>query len=180
MAASLLGSGSVKTVAVAEPKMTKRQNRVPKKLDRGLQLRKPTGGSVLLGEFRMKMHRLDHVNLRTSRLAEMVAFYHDLLGMKEGPRPDFNFPGAWIYIDEHPIIHLVEVKNECATVQPKIEHFALQASGLKKLLEKLKKAGIDHTVDPVPGFPIVQVNLADVDGNHIHIDFNSEELNALD
>jgi catechol 2,3-dioxygenase-like lactoylglutathione lyase family enzyme len=128
----------------------------------------------------MKIHRLDHVALRTTRLAEMVAFYQDLFGLKDGPRPDFDFPGAWIYVGDHPIIHLVEVKKERAAVEPKIEHFALRASGLKSFLEKLKTAGIDHTVDPVPGFPVVQVNLADVDGNHIHIDFASDELNTLD
>lgn len=128
----------------------------------------------------MKILRLNHVNIKTNRLLEMVEFYEDVLGMKSGRRPDFPFPGAWIYVDKDPIIHLVGMADECASVEPKIEHFALQASGLKKLLETLTERGVKYTLDPVPGYPIVQVNLADVDGNHIHIDFNSEELSLLD
>lgn len=110
----------------------------------------------------------------------MVTFYQDALGLKSGPRPNFSFPGAWIYIDKDPIIHLVGVDEECASVEPKIEHFAIQASGLKEVIENLNARGIKHTLDPVPGYPIVQINLADIDGNHIHIDFNSEELSLLD
>lgn len=128
----------------------------------------------------MKMLRLDHVNVRTNRLSEMVAFYENALGLKSGARPPFPFPGAWIYAGDAAIIHLVGVDEECASVEPKIEHFAIQASGLKELVENLKSMGIDHSIDAVPGVPIVQVNLADVDGNHIHIDFNSDELNSLD
>ncbi len=68
--------------------------------------------------------------------------------------------------------------EECASVEPKIEHFALQATGLSQLIEKLTQADIRHSIDPVPGVPIVQVNLRDVDGNHIHIDFHSDELGS--
>lgn len=127
----------------------------------------------------MKMLRLDHVNVKTNRLSEMVAFYENALGLKNGARPPFPFPGAWIYCGENPIIHLVGVDEECAAVDPKIEHFAIQASGLKEFVANLNSMGITHTVDEVPGFPIVQVNLADVDGNHIHIDFKAEELRDL-
>ncbi len=35
-----------------------------------------------------------------------------------------------------------------------------------------------YTIDPVPGFPVVQVNLRDPDGNHIHIDFDQAEHDA--
>lgn len=128
----------------------------------------------------MKMLRLDHVNVRTTKLDEMVGFYEQILGLTTGARPDFPFPGAWLYIGEHPVIHLVGVEKECASIEPKIEHFAIQATGLAELLERLKAADIRHSVDQVPGMPIVQVNLEDVDGNHIHIDFHSDEMSASD
>lgn len=128
----------------------------------------------------MKMLRLDHVNVRTTKLDEMVGFYEQILGLSAGVRPDFPFPGAWIYIGEHPVIHLVGVEEDCAAIEPKIEHFAIQATGLAELLDRLKGADIRYSVDPVPGMPIVQVNLEDVDGNHIHIDFNSDEMSAAD
>jgi catechol 2,3-dioxygenase-like lactoylglutathione lyase family enzyme len=126
----------------------------------------------------MKILQLDHVNIRTDKLAEMIHFYEDVLGLISGVRPNFPFPGAWIYVGENPVIHLVGVDKECASVEPKIEHFAFRATGLTKLTERLAKAGIQHSIDPVPGVPIVQVNLEDVDGNHIHIDFHADELSA--
>lgn len=126
----------------------------------------------------MQMLRLDHVNVRTANVDAMAEFYETILGLKRGARPDFPFPGAWMYIGDEPIIHLVGVAKECATVEPKLEHFAIKASGMGGLIAKLKDAGIPHTIDPVPGFPIVQINLHDVDGNHIHIDFHNEEIPA--
>ena len=85
-----------------------------------------------------------------------------------------------MFVGEYPVIHLVGVENECVSVEPKIEHSAPQAKGLRELTDNLTCAGIVHTLDPVPGMPIVQVNLEDVDGNHVHIDFHSDELNMLE
>ncbi|MBT8458629.1 MAG: glyoxalase [Rhodobacteraceae bacterium] len=126
----------------------------------------------------MKLHRLDHVNIRTAQLGPMVEFYERILGLRAGARPDFGFPGAWLYLDEHPIVHLVGVEQECASVDPKIEHFAIEATGLKEFISRLEAAGIAHAVRPVPGYPILQVNFRDVDGNHIHVDFNSGEADS--
>lgn len=38
---------------------------------------------------------------------------------------------------------------------------------------------IDYIVDPMPDFPIVQINPHDPDGNHIHIDFDASEADNL-
>lgn len=122
----------------------------------------------------MKISKLDHVNVRTSNLDKMVAWYDQVLGLKAGFRPDFPFPGAWLYVDGDPVVHLVEVEKECASVEPKIEHFAFRASELNVLVNRLETLGIAHSVDQVPGISITQVNLEDVDGNHIHVDFRPE------
>ncbi len=42
----------------------------------------------------MGITSLDHVNLRTTRLDEMIEWYCNVLGMRVGPRPPFPFPGA--------------------------------------------------------------------------------------
>jgi catechol 2,3-dioxygenase-like lactoylglutathione lyase family enzyme len=88
----------------------------------------------------------------------MVAFYEDVLGMKSGKRPNFPSHGAWIYVGNNPIIHLVETAHEDTLVERKVK----------------------YTLDPVPGLSVIQVNLTDVDGNHIHIDFNSTETEFSD
>lgn len=128
------------------------------------------------------LKRLDHVNVRTADVDGMTAWYADMLGMHAGPRPDFSFPGAWLYIGEDPIIHLVgrDTRPGAEDADLRLEHFALSATGLQALIARAEAAGEQCTVRKVPGFPIVQVNLWDPDGNHIHVDFDASEAEGLD
>lgn len=127
------------------------------------------------------LKRLDHVNVRTANLDAMVEWYGRMLGMPAGPRPDFPFPGAWLYAGEHPIVHLVgrDEQPGAAASDVRLEHFAISATGLADLVERARAAGERCEVCKVPGFPIVQVNLWDPDGNHIHIDFDAAEAEGL-
>jgi catechol 2,3-dioxygenase-like lactoylglutathione lyase family enzyme len=129
----------------------------------------------------MPIGRLDHVNLRTHRLEEMVAWYERVLDMPSGPRPDFPFPGAWLYADGLPTVHL----NGCDHVGPQsgdlaLEHFAFKASDLKSFVARLKRLGERFEVAFVPGAPVLQINVWDPDGNHIHIDFAAAEAEGVD
>ena len=40
---------------------------------------------------------LNHFSIRTYDLEACRRFYADLLGLVVGPRPDFPFPGLWLY-----------------------------------------------------------------------------------
>ena len=40
---------------------------------------------------------LDHFNVVTSDLEASRRFYVRVLGLREGARPPFDFPGAWLY-----------------------------------------------------------------------------------
>ena len=51
---------------------------------------------------------LDHFNIRTRKLADTVRFYEDVLGLEKGARPNFAFPGAWMYSEGKAVVHLVE------------------------------------------------------------------------
>lgn len=126
----------------------------------------------------MKVTGFSHVNVRTSRLDAMIAWYGDILDMHPGPRPEFAFRGAWLYVGKDPLIHLVEVAKEPQAYELKIEHYAFDATGMGEFAKKLDDRDIPYSVDPVPGFPLVQINCHDPDGNHIHIDFSSDDAKA--
>jgi catechol 2,3-dioxygenase-like lactoylglutathione lyase family enzyme len=129
----------------------------------------------------VSIKKLDHVNLRTADLPRMIAWYRDVLGLREGPRPDFSFNGAWLYIGDDPVIHLVDVSTPPVAGQNlALEHFALAATGMAGLLEQLRSRGEPAKVRRVPDFPIVQVNLWDPDGNHLHVDFDLKEAEGMD
>ena len=128
------------------------------------------------------LKRLEHVNLRTADLAGMIAWYGRILDLQPGSRPDFGFPGAWLYADGHPIVHLVGVETAPGAdpADLRLEHFAISAKGLKGLLAKLEAEGAPCRLNHIRDFGIVQVNLQDPDGNHIHIDFDPAEAEGLE
>ncbi|MDB4481045.1 VOC family protein [bacterium] len=46
----------------------------------------------------LAVNSFDHITLIVDDLEATRKFYVDFLGMKESPRPDFDFPGAWFQI----------------------------------------------------------------------------------
>ncbi len=123
----------------------------------------------------MPLKQLDHVNVRTANLDAMVSWYRDILGMHVGDRPQFSFPGAWMYVGDQAVIHLVGVVDgnpgAGSEGELKLEHFALSANGLQEFEANLVSAGEKYMRRDVPGGVITQFNVWDPDGNHIHIDF---------
>lgn len=126
----------------------------------------------------MQLNKLDHVNIRTANLSNMVAWYCDVLGMENGERPPFPFPGAWLYAGDQAAVHLVGVDEAPQSVEPNIEHFAMSATGLQDFVDRLEATGTEFRAVRVPGINILQINVFDCDGNHIHIDFSPEEADA--
>jgi catechol 2,3-dioxygenase-like lactoylglutathione lyase family enzyme len=126
----------------------------------------------------MGIERLDHVNIRTTRLPEMIAWYEKFLGLKSGPRPGFSFPGAWMYAGPYALVHLVGVDVEPGSDPNdlKLEHGAFRATGFKEMVALLEAEGQRLEIVVVPDFPVVQINVWDPDGNHLHIDYHSDEM----
>ncbi len=127
----------------------------------------------------MPLRAFDHVNIRTTNLGPMVDFYEDLLGLKVGPRPDFGFPGAWLYLKGAALVHLVGIDADPPAVEAqklRLEHFAFSASGYEEFIARLERAAIAYDPRHIDDFRITQINIADPDGNHIHIDFSQDEV----
>lgn len=126
----------------------------------------------------MQIERLDHVNLRTTRLDDMVAWYTEVLGLENGWRPNFGFPGAWLYAGEHAIVHMTLIGDEAvgAETDLKIEHFAMTATGAPAFEQRLTERGAHHEKVLVSDTGMVAFNIWDPDGNHIHVDFAGDEV----
>ncbi|WP_428650076.1 VOC family protein [Roseibium sp.] len=122
----------------------------------------------------MHIEKLDHVNLRTTQLDILIAWYGDILGMQPGPRPDFPFPGAWLYAGEAAAIHLVGIEGDPAVGSEsklKLEHFAFTATGAEEFEQRLIARGEHYRRSVQPGTGAIAINVWDPDGNHIHVDF---------
>ena len=129
----------------------------------------------------MTMAWLDHVNIRTARLDEMSAFYENVLGLKRGKRPLFEFGGAWHYCNGHAIVHLVEMTKHVPAREAPVEHFALRSSGsVKRFQSKLRKNDAPYNVIPLGSIKLCQINVFDPDGNKIEVQFPSDGTEDLE
>jgi len=126
----------------------------------------------------MEIGKLDHVNVRTKQLDTMIDWYTNILGMRSGDRPDFPFPGAWMYAGDVAAVHLVGSDDEPGTgseVDLKLEHFAFSATGGSAFEAKLQAMNVDYRRADIPEINLYQINLWDADGNHIHLDFPADD-----
>lgn len=122
----------------------------------------------------MEIVRLDHVNLRTAQLETMINWYTEVFDLKLGPRPNFPFGGAWLYVGDIAIVHIIEIDDTQAVgseASLKLKHFAMRATGLETFEAKLKARDEHYKRNDISDFGIAQFNIWDPDGNHIHLDF---------
>jgi catechol 2,3-dioxygenase-like lactoylglutathione lyase family enzyme len=125
--------------------------------------------------------KIDHVNVRTTQLDAMIRWYTDALGLRSGPRPNFPFPGAWMYAGDFPVVHLVGIDGDPgmgAESKLKLEHFAFRSTGCSAFEARLDAMGETYKRRDLTDFKLAQVNLWDPDGNHIHVDFPLDEENG--
>jgi len=120
----------------------------------------------------MPLARIDHVTILCSDLARSHAFYAEALGLVDGDRPPFNFPGAWLWLGDRAVVHLVGGRNQGTTETGSFDHFAFAASDLEGTRARLKKAGFPFRETSVPGRPLHQIFVVDPDG--VQIELNVE------
>lgn len=118
---------------------------------------------------------LNHVTLRctAASLPALRAFYIESLGLLEGARPAFGFPGHWLYSQGRPIVHLAALLDEpSAPSTGPLDHISFSASDLDGTRQRLKAGAISFDEAPVPGWPLHQIFLTDPVGLRIELTFD--------
>ncbi|MGO9933266.1 MAG: dioxygenase [Steroidobacteraceae bacterium] len=111
----------------------------------------------------------------TDRLAETLAFYA-LLGLREGPRPAFSVPGAWLYAEDRPVLHLIEVVKMPEPRRGALDHMAYRAQGLLATTQLLDGHEIPHRIIRTPApFRMWQLFFEDPNGVDVELDFDALE-----
>jgi catechol 2,3-dioxygenase-like lactoylglutathione lyase family enzyme len=121
----------------------------------------------------MSIERLDHVNIRTSNLAALIEFYEQCIGLKNGSRPGFESTGAWLYLGDRDIVHLVESASAEPSKEPQLEHFALRATDYEAFTDNFKKHGVDYTSNDIDTISLRQIHVYDPDRNHVELNFST-------
>ena len=121
---------------------------------------------------------LDHYNVSTRKLKETVQFYEDALGFVNGPRPQFNFPGAWLYSAGHPVLHLNDISHTDKRQPPDsgvIDHVAFSSRGFEAMKQQLARKGVEFKSREVPNSTRRQIFLTDP--NNVLIELNFDVAN---
>ena len=127
---------------------------------------------------KMSVGVLDHYNVSTRKLKETVQFYEGVLGLENGARPPFDFPGAWLYSEGHPVLHLNDIAGTDRQQRPDfgvIDHVAFGSHGFEAMKKHLSGKGIDYRVNVVPNSTRRQIFLRDP--NNVEIELNYEIKN---
>lgn len=123
----------------------------------------------------MTIQGMNHFTVLASDLDATLGFYCDLLGLRNGPRPPFGFPGAWLYCGESAVLHVVCGRPMPASPAGVIDHMAFSASGLTENLAKLASRRIPYDLRRLPGEGAWQLFFNDPDGAKVELDFDASE-----
>jgi len=142
---------------------------------------------------------LNHFSIRTTDLAATRRFYETVLGLSVGPRPDFPFPGLWMYRGDHgdyanAVVHIIGIDandpdglrqylgdRDAASLHGSgaVDHVAFFATGLAAMLRHLATLGIAVRERTVPSLGLHQLFLDDPSGVVIELNYPAAEHAAL-
>ena len=135
-------------------------------------------GFLETGSIAMNVTGIDHYTLRCrpDEMDELRDFYGDVLGLKPGPRPDFAFPGHWLYCAGFPVVHIAAtLAADTPTAQPsqtgRFDHLSFRAHDVLKVQAHLNERGIVFKGSKVPGFPLYQLFFYDPAGVKVELTF---------
>jgi len=136
----------------------------------------------------MPLEKIDHYAIRTLKMKETKEFY-EALGLISGPRPEFPFPGYWMYAGDTPVVHLVGidplnpdglynylgVKNvHFEDGSGSIDHLAFRATNPDDLKKNLIKRDVEFRENEVPGLGLLQIFAEDPNDITVEINYYNQ------
>lgn len=138
----------------------------------------------------MAIDGLNHCSIRTTELEATRCFYRDVLGLREGYRPPFKFPGHWLYAGDVAVVHLIGIdpKDAQGLVDylgdkapgalaggGAVDHIAFMASDLAGLRRHLSGLGVPFRERTVPAIGLHQLFVEDPNGVTLELNFAAIE-----
>jgi hypothetical protein len=114
--------------------------------------------------------------------------------MKSGPHPDFGFPVHWMYIGDADVVHIGPSARQANEIQKKylgrtsqdsavgtgaIDHIAFRATGLRAMMEDLKRENVPFSERRANGQALYQLFFLDPNGIKIELNFDAAEAEGL-
>ena len=128
------------------------------------------------------VHGLFHIAIKTENLAATRKFWTEIIGLREFPRPDFGYPGAWLGCTQPGGLAIIHVYAGGPALGPEgmasngtaaIDHVSLSCSGYRSYVSRFKAAGLDWREFIVPGTSLWQLFVYDPSGVQLELTFES-------
>jgi catechol 2,3-dioxygenase-like lactoylglutathione lyase family enzyme len=111
-------------------------------------------------------------------------FYCDVLGLRVGPRPPFDFEGLWIYVGDVAVVHVAGQASYEETGRlgdgtaerhgsGSVDHIAFAADDYDELVASFRRHGVQYRASQVPGSTLRQLFVHDPDGIQIEINIRA-------
>lgn len=133
----------------------------------------------------MTVTAIDHVNLSvpSAKLPQLLAFYTGVVGLVEGPRPHFPFPGHWLYAKGVPaaVLHLACYAEDALPLeQPtgRFNHLCFRMQGLADAKERIEGAGLTYREQRSEANPVIQLFVRDPAGVMVEMSFERQREEA--
>jgi catechol 2,3-dioxygenase-like lactoylglutathione lyase family enzyme len=142
----------------------------------------------------MPLSHIEHFLVAADDIDATRDWYARVLGMTPGAHPEFGFPVHWMYLDGVDIVHIGPSAKQAGDIQKKylgrtsqqsqegtgaLDHIAFRATGLRAMLEHLKKEKIGCTQRRANGQALFQLFLYDPNGIKIELNYAAEEAEGI-
>jgi len=128
------------------------------------------------------VYGLFHVAIKTADLDATRVFWRDVIGLKEIPRPDFGYPGAWLGCPQPGGLGIVHIyaggpalgaSGTASYGTAAIDHISLSCSGYRAYIARFQAAGLDWREFIVPGTSLWQLFVYDPSGVQLELTFEA-------
>jgi catechol 2,3-dioxygenase-like lactoylglutathione lyase family enzyme len=118
---------------------------------------------------------MNHFTVIAEDPQKTLDYYTGLLGLKEGPRPDLGFPGAWLYADgPQALLHLYFDRPPPTQRAGVIDHMAFTAKDLKAVKARFDEKSVKYDLRRQAG-GTWQLFSFDPNGAKVELDFDASE-----
>ena len=142
----------------------------------------------------MPLSHIEHILVAADDIDATRDWYARVLGMQPGPHPDFGFPVHWMYLGGVDVVHIGPSAKMAGAIQKQylgrtsqgagqgtgaIDHIAFRATGLRGMLDHLRKEKVPFTQRRASGQALFQLFFYDPNGIKIELNYDAAEAEGI-